>query len=389
MAKARRTISTVLAVVAASVVASPDGHATLADGGTPTSNSSPGLAWFLNPSGALSPGLARPMALSVPHFGSHFSPAVPGRTTRLRLDLPPGWTQQSCGSAAFHTPSTASAQFAAWTCSATVVDGGTEIVWTGAVPTPAPPADTRLVVSLVATPPVSEEPVSFGAAGSPAPGFWVEAVYTEGLQTIAQAWRAPNAAGVRKGIEAPGLVLAVNGSTAPPPPPCSAPPGAGPPGTQCLGVVVPNFELGEFVWTISGDRFVNLTNRQDRGAYTEFFGDIDPVLVHDTRLGGPKWSISGYVDEFSGGLSGRLLGWDPIVLSGLGSAAAVAGPVVQAALPQGSDVDLGLLQSRLLASAPVGHPPMDVRIGAALTARVAADTPPGTYSAVLTLTALS
>jgi hypothetical protein len=339
------------------------------------------MAAFDSTVAALQPGQPQTLSLSVPFYGTEFSPPIPGRVTRIRVLVPPGWTSPLCGGTQLIGPATALPN---WSCVSNVFNGISELTWSGTAPTGAIPADTRQRVTFTVTPPNASAAFSAGAAGSTAPGFWVDARYTQGFQSIVQAWRSPNAAGMRKGLSSTGLVLGVNAAGS-----CFEGSGQSLPSDQCIQVSVGDFEMGEFVWSISGDRFARLSRGTNQPSFVEFFGDLDPVVVSDTRLGGPSWSVAGHVDEFSGGLSGRILGWDPVILDGQGADAAVAGPVVQAALPQGTNTSLGLLRSSLLASALPGHPRMTVRIGAALTARVPADTPAGDYTAVLTLTALS
>lgn len=159
-----------------------------------------------------------------------------------------------------------------------------------------------------------------------------------------------------------------------------APPGAD---QQTVTVVVPDAGPGEFVWSVSGASGVGLGATTNQCSYLQATGAITPIDVKDTRAGAPQWSISGQVSDFTGGLSGGHLGWTPTVLTP--GAGATAGPSVASVLDGGS----GLTIPSLLASAIAGHEPGTARVGADLDLRLPVETTPGTYTAVLTITALS
>jgi hypothetical protein len=152
---------------------------------------------------------------------------------------------------------------------------------------------------------------------------------------------------------------------------------------ETLAVRVPS-PTGEFSWSISGDnRDVRLTDAENRGAYLESTGSIVPIQVSDTRTNSPGWSISGQVSDFNDGLPGRCLGWTPTVVSP--GAGAVAGAPVASGFTSGN----GLADASVLASAAAPYPAGSATVGADLDLRLPADTPAGSYSAVLTITALS
>lgn len=156
--------------------------------------------------------------------------------------------------------------------------------------------------------------------------------------------------------------------------------------SQSVTVTVPaQTEPGAFAWTIDGtSRAVTLTNATNQGSYLQSTGDLVPITVTDTRPAGPAWSVSGQLADFNNGaLSGRYLGWTPQVLTA--GAGAVAGSGVQPGLTSGN----GLKDAAALASAPDRHPTGSTVIGAGLDLQVPAATAPGTYTATLTLTALS
>lgn len=114
-----------------------------------------------------------------------------------------------------------------------------------------------------------------------------------------------------------------------------------------------------------------------------FAGRLGAITVVDTRRSATaSWSLSGQVSDFSGGLSGKFLGWTPSVTSP-GAGAVPGGPV-----PSGLIAGDGLRSPSLLASAPVGRPAGSATLDAALDLRVPRTTPGGTYTATLTITAL-
>lgn len=156
-------------------------------------------------------------------------------------------------------------------------------------------------------------------------------------------------------------------------------------GQQVITAEVPlEVDPGEFVWTIDADdKNVTLTEAQDKGTYLQSTGAIRPIKVTDGRIGGPTWSISGQVGDFSGGLDGKYLGWTPNV-SAPGSGAAPGGQVLS-----GFTSGNGLKSASVLASAVSGHAGGTAVLGADLDLRIPQDTAAGTYTAILTITALS
>ncbi|WP_247614410.1 hypothetical protein [Streptomyces tagetis] len=154
-------------------------------------------------------------------------------------------------------------------------------------------------------------------------------------------------------------------------------------GEQTITATVPE-QAGEFTWTIdASDRAVTLTDAVNKGAYLHSTGDLKPVKVTDTRAGAPAWSVSGQVGDFTGGLSGKYLGWTPQVLT------AGAGAQPGTAVASGIDNGDGLTASATLGSATTGHAKGTGTLGAALDLRLPATTEAGTYTTTLTLTALS
>lgn len=138
-----------------------------------------------------------------------------------------------------------------------------------------------------------------------------------------------------------------------------------------------------FAWRIDTTTGGVTMSRHEQGGDAHLFsGELAPVTVIDTRSAATGWSLSGQVSDFSGGLSGRYLGWTPKVTTP--GAGALAGEAV----PSGFLAGRGLSQPALLASAPAGRAPGSATLGASLDLRVPSTTPAGTYSATLTITAL-
>ncbi|GAB2465739.1 purple acid phosphatase family protein [Xylanimonas ulmi] len=159
------------------------------------------------------------------------------------------------------------------------------------------------------------------------------------------------------------------------------------PDTQKLQVVVPEGAPGELVWAIDGaNPLVDLGTATPAGDHFAATGTLNPVRVTDTRRGGPTWSISAQVGDFTGSkgaFSGKYLGWTPQVLTAGGGA--TAGAPVASGFGGGD----GLASSSVLGAAGVGHPTGSATLGAGLDLKIPVDVTDGTYRATLTLTALS
>ena len=132
-------------------------------------------------------------------------------------------------------------------------------------------------------------------------------------------------------------------------------------------------EPGEFVWRVDGGATaVSLGTASITGDHFSATGDLAPIVVTDTRTGGPAWSVSAQVSDFVSAtdlFEGTYLGWTPGVTSA--GAGAVAGAPVQSGFIAGS----GLADSRTL--------------GAVLDLRLPLTTPAGDYTGTLTITAVS
>jgi hypothetical protein len=164
-------------------------------------------------------------------------------------------------------------------------------------------------------------------------------------------------------------------------------PGAVAEGDQALAVTVPSQRAGELTWSLEGSSgLVNLGVAQELEDRYQATGEIVPVRVQDTRAGDPEWSITAQVSDFTAGdrtLSAKYLGWTPEVLENGGDV--VAGPAV----PSGFEEGDGLSVARTLAEAEAGHARGSSLVGADLDLQLPLDAPEGTYTATLTLTALS
>lgn len=125
-------------------------------------------------------------------------------------------------------------------------------------------------------------------------------------------------------------------------------------------------------------------------------GNLNPVTVTDTRAGNPGWNVSGQVTDFSDGVShsinGANLGWTPLLIDSLAVQNITAGPAVDAAAalqPGAAAPDgIGLSAARTLATAANGGGNGTAHLGAGLALNVPTSTVAGTYTAVLTLTAI-
>ncbi len=134
------------------------------------------------------------------------------------------------------------------------------------------------------------------------------------------------------------------------------------------------------------DRQVQLTPLELTGNASAFTatGDLRPVRVIDTRSAAPGWSVAGQSSDFTDGAAGTIsssgLGWAPIVTDQAPNQGAVAG--------SGVAPGDGLGTSRTLASAPSGSGRGTATLGAGLDLEAPTETEPGTYTALLTLTAI-
>jgi surface-anchored protein len=123
----------------------------------------------------------------------------------------------------------------------------------------------------------------------------------------------------------------------------------------------------------------------------ESSGELRPVTITDTRAGTPGWNVSGQIPApfrtTSGAeFSSNLLGWTPEVTTQANGQGAVPGPRVEPRVAGGDGP--GLATSAVLASAPGGAGRGTARLGAGLRLSVPTETAAGTYTSLLTLTAI-
>ncbi|MEV0066687.1 MULTISPECIES: Ig-like domain-containing protein [unclassified Amycolatopsis] len=125
-------------------------------------------------------------------------------------------------------------------------------------------------------------------------------------------------------------------------------------------------------------------------------GQLNPVTVTDTRAGNPGWNVSGQATDFGDGASHAInaanLGWTPVLVDKVAAQNITAGPAVgpAAAVEPGTaaPAGLGLAGSRTLATAASNGGNGTAHLGAGLSLNVPTSTVAGTYTAVLTLTAI-
>lgn len=146
---------------------------------------------------------------------------------------------------------------------------------------------------------------------------------------------------------------------------------------------VPGLPANTFSWTIDAAAgSIELGEIPGDGDEYRFGGSLGKIKVVDTRNGAPAWTLSGQVSAFTGGLSGKFLGWTPRITT------AGAGALPGDSIPSGKVAGSGLSVPALLASAPAGHAPGSAEIDADLDLRVPRTTPGGSYVGTLTITAL-
>jgi surface-anchored protein len=123
------------------------------------------------------------------------------------------------------------------------------------------------------------------------------------------------------------------------------------------------------------------------GERWESEGELRPVRITDTRSTRPGWNVSGQVGPFRSGdrtVGSEHLGWAPVVTEQSPGQGVVAGPPVA----PGSAAGEGLSVGRGLASAPAGSGLGTADAAGHLDLHLPTSTPAGTYTALLTLTAI-
>ncbi len=156
--------------------------------------------------------------------------------------------------------------------------------------------------------------------------------------------------------------------------------------SETINVNVPSFE-GVFTMTVS-DAPVQMSTAALSADQTNFesTGQLGVVTISDGRdQSQPGWSVSGQVGDFTGGghtFSGSHLGWTPVVTAQDAAHDVVAGP------PVSPGTNPGLTADSDMAKAAATNGLGTTTLGAALDLTVPASTAAGSYSAVLTITAV-
>jgi hypothetical protein len=359
-----------------------------------------------------SPASTQMLNMYVPYEGEIFTggpnDGLPATTTDVKVTVPAGWTGPVCGDAKLAASISAPGDVVpGWTCSISTSGGHEVLHWTG--PAVADPVNSAEFFTFGVTAPSPATVTRYGAVPSTAtPPAYATGEGFRALQHYANAkdvdWKTPDLGG-----DATGLVRTVAAAAAPSPTP-SPTPSTGPSptpapstsptpaptpsttpapgatiGTQDLSATVPGTPVVEEFSVSYANSAISLTAGTATGTYFPFSGALNPITLKDTRTAAPAWALSGQAGDFTG-LTGsaRYLGWTPQVLTA--GAGAVVGPAVGNALE--SPAGPGLAASSGLASAPPGHPTGTAGLGANLSLRLPSATPGGSYSSVLTLTAI-
>ena len=303
-------------------------------------------------------------------------------TVDVKATVPAGWTNPVCGpaktqvnSAATNSTNQPGSDVAGWSCEVLTVGANKVLHWSGPqVVAPATFADSPQFFVFTVTAPSPSVQTSYNGTGG-TEGFILDQQYASGAT---EHW-IPNAAFVGTPpagsvtTVATGLVRTV---AAP------IPQASGSPASQTITATVP-VPAEEFSLSIPSNPGISLLAGAATGNYYPFTGSINAVTLRDTRSAKPAWSVSGQIGDFSpGAIDGKYLGWTPHVVS------PGAGALAGAAVASGIDVGTGLKTSRTLASAVAGHDIGTATLGADLDLRLPLNTPAGTYSATLTLTAI-
>lgn len=157
-------------------------------------------------------------------------------------------------------------------------------------------------------------------------------------------------------------------------------------------------EAGALTITVA-NRTVTLPSPvlDSRGRIFQTEGRINPVTVTDTRAGNPGWTASGQLSDFSETadpakkINGANLGWTPAVVSNASAQTIVPGATVapaDGAEPGAASTDGLKASPRTLASAAQGFGNGTAVLDAGLALNVPTSTTAGTYTALLTLTAI-
>lgn len=131
-------------------------------------------------------------------------------------------------------------------------------------------------------------------------------------------------------------------------------------------------------------------------------GDLDTVVITDTRAGDPGWAATGVVSDFTnaGGVNGATsvsaanLGWAPLIVTsaanqvGILAGATVAPDALPAVGAPQANPALGLGAARAFATTTDNNGNGTAKVGAALKLNLPTDVAAGTFSATLTFTVI-
>ena len=342
-------------------------------------------------------------------------------TTKAVVRIPSGWTNPACGEAmvdaAVPVPGTnpvvnssqPGATYAA-TCvlsTVTLPDNTTrqQLTWTMAQNGSATDKTGPQWFRFQVTTPTVATLTRFGAlpdTGTPAvfpafttgEGFFSKQVYADADETAdtgnIRNWFAPNTS-IVKG-QTPGSTNATNtqdvagGLTRTV---AAVDPPTGTPGNQSISATIPAPTGNVFSLSIPNNQPVTLTAGAATGTYYPFSGSLNKVTVTDSRATGSTWSVAGQASAFDGAVLGadsaKYLGWTPSVLAGSG-AGAVKGGQVFGALESPAGPGLGTAAPLATGTSGAGNP--QASLTAAMTLRLPAGIPGGTYSTLVTVTAI-
>lgn len=131
-------------------------------------------------------------------------------------------------------------------------------------------------------------------------------------------------------------------------------------------------------------------------------GDLDTVVITDTRAGDPGWAATGVVSDFVNAIgvngatsvSASNLGWDPVILqSAVNQVGILEGGIVNpdalpaVGAPQANPA-LGLGAARAFATTTDNNGNGTAKVGAALKLNLPTDVAAGTFTATLTFTVI-
>ncbi|MEU5870883.1 hypothetical protein AB0A73_04900 [Glycomyces sp. NPDC047369] len=162
-----------------------------------------------------------------------------------------------------------------------------------------------------------------------------------------------------------------------------------------VNVAIEDLDEGVLAMSVDGTT-ATLVEDGSTGTVRQFTGDLPTVTVTDTRSAdeipdGAFWWVEGTASSFTGDagqdpIGAENLGWSPSLVDD-GSGAVAVGPDVAPALDTDEDPNnVGLQGRELLAMALTSEEAIGTwEAGAELTLQVPADTEPGNYTSVITL----